>query len=411
MSGDILSVTESGGSVKLSRTYALTQKLGEGGMGEVHKVCYEEMGKLYWAAIKILDKTKFSKPKDLEVSISRFHREVELLKLVKHSNIIGFVSAFETPEKAYLVMEYAEGVTMDKWVMQFRGEPPAELLVDILLDVLDALLYMKGKHGMHHRDIKPENIMVKVLPDGQVSATLIDFGNTKVQEADNNAKGLTMMSGVMAGTIGYLPPAVYAGIYTEEDDVFALAATLLFGLLKYEPFVAEDRAKSNEKIARKDYDLGAWQGTFLGHWINQNVDSDRRKRMTLRHAQRSLQRFKENPDIFGKCSPEKVKLYASDTALLSMAEQGREGEAEYTPPPQDQFGRIYGGAPKNAPAAPTPADVDPVAAKSLAALDKALATPLPESKQGSKRRLVILLSLLALSAAGAGVAYWLGGIP
>jgi len=54
---------------------------------------------------------------------------------------------------------------------------------------------------------------------------------------------------------------------------------------------------------------------------------------------------------------------------------------------------------------------DPVAAKSLAALDKALATPLPESKQGSKRRLVILLSLLALSAAGAGLAYWLGLIP
>jgi len=47
----------------------------------------------------------------------------------------------------------------------------------------------------------------------------------------------------------------------------------------------------------------------------------------------------------------------------------------------------------------------------LAALDKALATPLPESKQGSKRRLVILLSLLALSAAGAGLAYWLGLIP
>jgi len=411
MSGDTLHVTDSGRSARLSRTYAITEKLGKGGMGEVFKVCYDQMSEVRWAAMKVLDKRSFYDKEALEVAISRFHREVKLLSRVRHPNIIGFLDCFEDFEKAYLVMEYAEGVTMDKWVKNFSGEAPAQLVVDIIMGVLDALLYMKELYGMHHRDIKPENIMVQTLPNGKVRAVLIDFGNTKVPTEDNSAVGLTMLSGKIAGSLGYATMEVALKIYEEPEDVFALAATMFFGLLGVAPFEPDDCdqkgfVESMRRIQDRDYDLGTWKGTFLGHWIEKNVDPDRTKRMSLKHAHRSLSRFRENPNFLGKCSPEKVKTYASDTALLSFYEQGGEGAMEYTPPPQCEP-VVSCGAASNPVLASEP-EIDPEVKKSLDAVDKSFATPLPLKPQKSKRRLVILLSLLALSVAGAGVAYYLG---
>jgi len=424
MFSDTVHVTGSGSSVKLSRTYAITQKLGEGGMGEVFKVCYNQMGEVRWAAMKILDKTKFSSQRDLDIAISRFHREVKLLSRVRHLNIIGFLDCFEDAERAYLVMDYAEGVTMDKWVKQFSGDAPYALVVDIIMDVLDALVYMQEVHGMNHRDIKPDNIMIQTLPNGKVRAMLIDFGNTKVPKEDNSAVGLTMTSGKIAGSLGYATMEVVLKVYEEPEDMFALAATMFFGLLGVAPFVPDEFnqegfLESMRRINERDYDLGQWKNTFLGHWIEQNVDPDRTKRMSLKYAHRSLSRFRENLNFLGKCPAEKVNIYAhaSEAALLNFYEQFHSGEVQFTPPPEpvnvSEFGRSYGDAAnvvKSAPAAPTPADVDPVAAKSLSALDKALATPIPESKRRFKHGLVNLAVFLAM-AAGAGAAYWLGLIP
>jgi hypothetical protein len=261
--------------------------------------------------------------------------------------------------------------------------------------------------------------MVQTLSNGKVRAVLIDFGNTKVPEEDNTAKGLTMMSGIIAFSFGYATNEVRYLMGSEPEDIFAVAATMFFGLLGAEPFKPEgvtekDWIESMRRIGAREYDLQQWKKTFLGHWIEQNVDSDRTKRMSLKHAHRSLARFKENPDFFGKCSPEKVKTYSSDTALLSLYEQGRAGEVQFTPTPEPvnvyEFGRVYGVDGKKI-AATTTHEPDLEAAKSLSALDKALATPLPVSKKKSKASLVILLSLLALSVAGAGAAYWLGFIP
>lgn len=419
-------VVGDGRAIRLSRTYEILNKIGEGGMGEVYKVFYNHMGEVRWAAMKILDKRRFQTKHDLDIAISRFHREVKLLSRVRHLNIIGFLDCFEDAEKAYLVMEFAEGEPMDKWVKKFSGEAPAELVVDIIMDVLDALVYMKDIHGMHHRDIKPENIMVQNLPNGKVRAVLIDFGNTKVPEEDNSANGLTMATGVVAGSFGYATKELRFLVCEEPEDMFSVAATMFFGLLGVEPFkpngyTEADWNESMRRIDARDYNLEQWKKTFLGHWIEQNVDPDRTKRMSLKHAHRSLARFRDNPDFFGKCPAEKVKTYASDTALLSLYEQGRAGEVQFTPTPEpvnvSEFGRVYGGAANVAKSRDgvAPAELamteDPVAAKSLSALDKALATPLPESKGKSKRGLVILLSLLALSAVGAGAAYWLGFIP
>lgn len=424
MFGDTIHIIGNGRGVRLSRIYEILNKIGEGGMGEVYKVFYNQMGEVRWAAMKILDKRRFQTKYELDIAISRFHREVKLLSRVRHPNIIGFLDCFEDDERAYLVMDFAEGETMEKWVKNFSGEAPAELVVDIIIDVLNALLYMKEVHGMHHRDIKPENIMVQTLPNGKVRAVLIDFGNTKIPEEDNSAKGLTMATGVVAGSFGYATKELRFLKCEEPEDIFAVAATMFFGLLGVEPFkpngyTEADWAESMRRIEERDYNLHAWKGTFLGHWIEQNVDPDRTKRMSLKHAYLSLARFRENPDFFSKCPREKVQTYASDTALLSLYEQGHAGEVQFTPTPEpinvSEFGRSYGSGGKSVNACSSGDGVasrelaikeDPVVAKSLSVLEKVLTTPLPESKGKSKRRLLILLSLLALSVAGAGAAYW-----
>lgn len=391
------------GGIFIPKQYSIDKEIGVGGMGKVYKGFTYRINNLVWVAIKVLDKRNLQDDKN--DNLGRFHREAKLLARVKHPNIVAFHDYFENDDVAYLIMEYAEGITFDKWVEQFKNDVPLDSLMAIMLDVVSALVYMKESLGMHHRDIKPENIMVSENK-GVIKATLVDFGNTKIPNEATGRNDLTTITDNWAGTAGYTPPSVSKGVFKEEDDVFSLACILMYGLLKHNPFQVGSVVACWQAIYAQQHDLGDWKGTFLGHWIDQNVDPDRVKRMSLKHAQRSLSRFRENPNFFGKCSSEKVKTYASDTALLSLYEQGGDGAVEYTPPPQCEP-VVSCGAASNPVLASEP-EIDPEAKKSLDAVDKSFATSLPSKPKKSMRRLVILLSLLALSVAGAGVAYYLG---
>ena len=313
-----------GEKLLLSREYTILSKIGEGGMGEVVLVTSPFINQDFEAAMKILDKNDMVS----EDSLERFHREAELLSIASHPNIAKFIEYFESDSYAYLVMEYVLGQDLEEFVEAQGGKLEPRLILDIVLDILEALIYMYEEHGMSHRDLKPPNILVRknkahITKERLYRGILIDFGNTKIIESQaKEPESLTMMSGTMTGTPGYTAPSVTLDIFDEKDDVFSLGATVMFGLLGYNPFeIPGDMQASMFKILNQEQELklGEFEGTAIGSWIRINVSPNIHDRFTLRQSYNVLSRIRENP--LRETSENFLRTIASDDALVQLTEK------------------------------------------------------------------------------------------
>jgi serine/threonine protein kinase len=307
-----------GDSIEFSRKYDIVATIGEGGMGVVMLASTPFIDGNVQVALKVFDKNNMPS----EDSLERFHREAELLRMASHPNIAKFIDFWENSTNAYLAMEYINGSDLDEHVEE--GDIGVSLLMDVIVDILDALIYMNEVHGMSHRDLKPGNIVLKeVRTEGEsdigFKGVLIDFGNTKIVE-DDESESLTQISGMMSGTPGYTAPGVTLDVFHEKDDVFSLAATVMYVLFGDNPFEVDgDMQASMFEIMKGEFDLGIYEGTALGWWIRINTLVDRDERFSLRQASDSLNRIKENPS---KPSSEHfVRTIASDQALVHLSEK------------------------------------------------------------------------------------------
>ena len=84
--------------------YILEDEIGSGGFAKVVQGIHIPTGEK--VAIKVLDKLQLMEDPD---NLKRVEREIQILKLVKHKNIIELYEVMETPQKIYLVMELCEG--------------------------------------------------------------------------------------------------------------------------------------------------------------------------------------------------------------------------------------------------------------------------------------------------------------
>ena len=103
-------------------------------------------------------------------------REIAVMKLLEHDNIVKLFDVWENSNELYLIMEYVEGGELFHFVEQRKGLHEDETVI-IFRQIIAALLYC---HRMHicHRDLKPENIL---LDPGSMTVKLIDFGMAALQ--------------------------------------------------------------------------------------------------------------------------------------------------------------------------------------------------------------------------------------
>src|ERR1700724_1976877 len=142
--------------------YRVTDKLGEGGMGEVWRATDTKLGRD--VAIKILSDSFAADPDRL----ARFTREAQVLASLNHPNIAAIYGV----EDRAIVMELVEGQTLAERIAQ--GAVPIEEALVIGKQIADALEYAHERGGVH-RDLKPANI--KLTAGGQVK--VLDFGLAK----------------------------------------------------------------------------------------------------------------------------------------------------------------------------------------------------------------------------------------
>lgn len=103
-------------------------------------------------------------------------REIAVMKLLEHDNIVRLYDVWENSNELYLIMEYVEGGELFHYVEQRKGLHEDETII-IFRQIIAALLYC---HRMHicHRDLKPENIL---LDPSKMTVKLIDFGMAALQ--------------------------------------------------------------------------------------------------------------------------------------------------------------------------------------------------------------------------------------
>ncbi len=170
-------------------------------------------------------------------------QEAELLKSLKHPALPAWKAYFEE-EKGYLVMEYVEGITLQKW-MEKHGKVSEFMARNMISEILQILQFFHSRSTpIIYRDIKPANIMV----DKKGGIRMIDLGGA-------------VKSRFKVGTYGYAAPEQFwEGIEPgPECDIYAVGKLLAFLLTGKDPCIPPyDMLQFCEKdrgISRRMYEV------------------------------------------------------------------------------------------------------------------------------------------------------------
>ena len=233
--------------------YAVTAKLGQGGMGEVWRATDTQLNRD--VALKILPEAFATDPDRL----ARFQREAEVLASLNHPGIAAIYGIEEQEGTRALVLELVEGPTLADRIA--KGPIPVDEALPIAKQIAEAL---EAAHeaGVIHRDLKPANI--KVREDGTVK--VLDFGLAKALDPSPTADpsqsptltAAATQMGVIMGTAAYMSPEQARGETVDRRaDIWAFGVVLYEMLTGRRPFEGRTVSDTLASVLARDPDLDA----------------------------------------------------------------------------------------------------------------------------------------------------------
>jgi serine/threonine protein kinase len=200
--------------------YALVEKIGEGGMGEVWVARQTEPVKRK-VALKLI-KTGM----DSRAVLQRFEQERQALAMMDHPNIARVLDGGTTDDRRpFFVMELVNGLPLTKFCDETKLGVRERL--ELFVAICQAVQHAHQK-GIIHRDLKPSNILVTLI-DARPVPKVIDFGVAKAIGSKLLDESLSTQFGAMVGTLEYMAPeqAGYSGIDIDtRADIYSLGVIL-----------------------------------------------------------------------------------------------------------------------------------------------------------------------------------------
>ena len=228
--------------------FRIEGELGRGGMGVVFEAVQESLDRR--VALKVVPQASLLTGNQLE----RFRREAQIAARLHHSNIVPVYGSGESDGYHWYAMQYLDGQSLDQWRQQQSELVPegagawrnrARFVARMGTAAASALHYAHSL-GTLHRDIKPGNFLL----DRDDHLWVTDFGLAKALEAE----GLTH-SGDLLGTLQYMAPEQFAGIYDVRSEVYALGVTLYEMLTLTPAFRGRHRSELMELVKSQRIEL------------------------------------------------------------------------------------------------------------------------------------------------------------
>ncbi|KAJ3163874.1 hypothetical protein HDU88_006213 [Geranomyces variabilis] len=218
-----LKLKSSAGKEKLAPRigpYVVGRRLGEGSTGYVKLGVHQTTG--LKVAIKIIGKanlmsttsastsspdesapmTPAATPSSREAPNShmrKLEREIAIMKLIKHENIVQILDVYESDSELFLILEYTEGGELFDYMVT-KGKLSHYETVVFLQQIMNAVEYCQ-RYNICHRDLKPENILL----DKDNNIKIADFGMASIQ-------GPGQMLETSCGSPHYASPEIIRGV-------------------------------------------------------------------------------------------------------------------------------------------------------------------------------------------------------
>jgi serine/threonine protein kinase len=202
----------------LGGRYELLDELGRGGFAVVHKATDKNLSRE--VAIKRLH-TKSLTAQGAAAILTRFDSEARAIAQLKHKNIVEVYDYSNENENYYIVMEYIDGIGLDRYIAD-KGKLPIDEAASIVKDVAEGLFY-SHKNKLIHRDIKPSNIIL-VHSAGELIPKIVDFGLARCGTFNSDLS----QTGFAMGTPGYMAPEQCADAKNVDHraDIYSLGKVL-----------------------------------------------------------------------------------------------------------------------------------------------------------------------------------------
>eukprot|EP00760_Papus_ankaliazontas_P011318 PhM_4_TR14714/c1_g1_i1/m.7538 len=248
--------------------YELGKTLGTGNFSKV-KVATDEENHTW--AIKIIDKQQLAK----EHMEEQLKREIAVMKLLKHENIVQLREVLQTGNHIYLVLELVTGGELfDKIVAAKKFD---EATARRYFQQLVMGIYYCHLQGIAHRDLKPENLLL----DSNDNVKISDFGLSNLQRGGPQGGGTLLQT--VCGTPNYVAPEVLRekGYNGFQADVWSCGVILFVMLAGYLPFDDTNMNHLFNKIERGEYRMAKHFSDSTRDLISKMLTVDAVVRVTL----------------------------------------------------------------------------------------------------------------------------------
>lgn len=218
---------------RIQKEYDILGILGSGKTSKIYKVRRKRDGEIL--ALKVLSKCNI-----YVLESNAFDNERFILSRANHPNIINLIGSDSKLMYQQLELELAPDGSLLSYV--HKHGPLSELLVvRMLCQLLDAMIYLFNKLILLHRDIKPENVLIFRIP--YTYSGIVDHYYKSIQQENNLVFklcdfGFSGINSDNCGTKYYTHPDVFEGLqkHTIASELWSLGIVAHYALFGTNPY-------------------------------------------------------------------------------------------------------------------------------------------------------------------------------
>jgi len=253
--------------------YEIGKQLGQGTFAKVFYA--RNLTTSQAVAIKMINKDKVMKVGLME----QIKREISIMRLVKHPNVLQLFEVMASKSKIYFVLEYAKGGELFNKIAK-GGKLSEDAARKYFHQLISAVDYCHSR-GVYHRDLKPENLLLDENENLKVS----DFGLSALAESKRQ-DGLLHTT---CGTPAYVAPEVLSrkGYDGAKADIWSCGVILFVLVAGYLPFHDTNLIEMYRKISRAEFRCPRGFSAELKDLLHRILDPDPSTRISISRIKRS----------------------------------------------------------------------------------------------------------------------------